>query len=76
MRRIRTAEPSGLHGPSRQALVLRWLPAAAVLALGIAALVLYEGRRPPQGSPRISVELQELEQSLRARPGLPNVMSD
>jgi len=61
MRRIRTLEPSRpVRGPSRWTLVLRWLPAAAVLALGIGAVVLYQGRgRPPEASsPRIPVELQ------------------
>jgi anti-sigma factor RsiW len=59
MRRIRSLEPSRpLRAPSRQALVLRWLPAAAVLAVGIGALALYEsGRRPSaDGASRIQVE--------------------
>jgi anti-sigma factor RsiW len=61
MRRIRTLEPSRpLRGPSRQALVVRWLTAAAVLAVGIGSVVVYQGRvRPPQGSSSlIPVELQ------------------
>ncbi len=61
MQRIRALEPSRpRRRPSRQALVLRWLPAAAVLAVGIGAVVLYQGRGRPtrDGSPRIPVELQ------------------
>ncbi len=61
MQRIRVLEPSRpRRRPSRQALVLRWLPAATVLAVGIGAIVLYQGRgRPTQdSSPRIPVELQ------------------
>ncbi len=61
MRRIRTLEPSRPRGgPSRQALVWRWLPAAAVLAVAIGVVILYQGRgqSPDGSSPRIPVELQ------------------
>jgi len=60
MRRLAEREPPRSHRESpRPAAVLRWLPAAAVVALAVgAALVLRGGRTPPDTSSRIQVELQ------------------
>ncbi len=60
MRRIRALEPSqARRASSRPFFALRWLPAAAVLAVGIGAFVLYQrGGRAPLETSRIPVELQ------------------
>ncbi len=60
MRRIRELEASqARRASSRPLSALRWLPAAAVLAVGTGAFVLYQtGRRAPLEASRVQVELQ------------------
>jgi anti-sigma factor RsiW len=60
LRRVRTLEQSRSRRAPSRVVALRWLPAAAVLALGVGGLALYHGvrRAPLAGPPRIAVELQ------------------
>jgi anti-sigma factor RsiW len=59
LRRVRRLE-SRPHRALGRVVALRWLPAAAILALGVGGLALYHSltRAPLAGPPQVAVELQ------------------